>query len=441
MIPTRGKPGRLSRAACGLLVAVLAAALSACSTGAAGSDPPGTITLSFLSYNFGTADLGGQGTQELIDTFERANPSIKIAPQGVAVKDTLTKARASAAGGVPFDVAQVGWSKMAEAYQSLPVVPVQQIPSPQEWQSTIAGFNQTVLRATERNGVVTAMPYTMSIPTLFYNDALFIKAGLDPQRPPRTFAEVQADALAVRRAGAQGVYVDVANASKSDFLTQSLVNSNGGALLSPSGQITLDAPPAVGALAAMADLTRSGAQPAVSEDDALAAFKAGNLGMLLTSTAVLAGLDKAAQGKFTVRAAAFPGFGTLPPRPTYSGAGLVVLSKDKAKQQAAWTFVKFLTSAQAFTIITTKIGYLPLRPETVTDPRYLADYFAKDPRLLPALRQLDTLAPYTYFPGPKANQAVVALQDDAVAPIVLRGADPQQTLIQVAEKIRGLVGP
>jgi len=35
----------------------------------------------------------------------------------------------------------------------------------------------------------------------------------------------------------------------------------------------------------------------------------------------------------------------------------------------------------------------------------------------------------------------VALQDDAVAPIVLRGADPQQTLTQVAGKIRGLVGP
>lgn len=119
----------------------------------------------------------------------------------------------------------------------------------------------------------------------------------------------------------------------------------------------------------------------------------------------------------------------------------MVLSKDKAKQQAAWTFVQFLTSAQAFTIITSKIGYLPLRPETVTDPRYLADYFAKDPRLLPALHQLDTLTPYTFFPGPKANQAVVALQDDAVAPIVLRGADPQQTLTQVAGKIRGLVGP
>jgi len=185
MIPTRERPDRLSSAACGLLAAVLAAALSACSTGATGSGPPGTITLSFLSYNFGTADLGGQGTQELIDTFERANPSIKIAPQGVAVKDTLTKARASAAGGAPFDVAQIGWSKIAEAYQTLPVVPVQQIPPPQEWEADIAGFNQTVLRATERNGVVTAMPYTMSIPTLFYNEALWPTPASPTSSPSR----------------------------------------------------------------------------------------------------------------------------------------------------------------------------------------------------------------------------------------------------------------
>ena len=41
-----------------------------------------------------------------------------------------------------------------------------------------------------------------------------------------------------------------------------------------------------------------------------------------------------------------------------------MLAKDKAYQQAAWQFIKFLTSAEGFTIITSKIGYLPRARES-----------------------------------------------------------------------------
>lgn len=248
----------------------------------------------------------------------------------------LTKLRTSTLGGNAFDVAQIGWSKMAEAYQTLPITPVQKIASGQDWADTTAGFNPAVLQATQHDGLTAAMPYTMSIPTLFYNADLFRAAGLDPSRPPATFDELKADALALAQHGSSGVYVDAANASKSDFLTQSLVDSDGGAVVSPQGTVTLDQAPVVDALRTLADLTHSGAQPAVGENDALAAFKAGKLGMLVTSTAVLAALDQAAAGKFQVLAAGLPRFGDKLARPTYSGAGLVVLSKDPAKQQAAW---------------------------------------------------------------------------------------------------------
>lgn len=54
--------------------------------------------------------------------------------------------------------------------------------------------------------------------------------------------------------------------------------------------------------------------------------------------------------------------------------------------------------------------------------------------------QLADVAPYTAFPGDNANQAVVVLQDDAVEPIVLRGADPEATLHRAAAEIRELIG-
>jgi multiple sugar transport system substrate-binding protein len=125
---------------------------------------------------------------------------------------------------------------------------------------------------------------------------------------------------------------------------------------------------------------------------------------------------------------------------TFSGAGLVVLAKDPAVRQAAWKFISFLTSAQGFTVITSKIGYLPLRPGLVNDPRYLASYYQKDPRIGPALKQLGQVTPYMFFNGGQAAQAVATLQDDAVQPIVFGGANPAATLARVSQQIQGLLG-
>jgi multiple sugar transport system substrate-binding protein len=410
--------------------------LSGCG-GTNAAESAGHVTIDFLSYNYGTPDIGGKGTQELLDAFHAAHPNIEVKPIGVATKDVLTKLRTDAAAGALPDVAQIGWSKMAEAYASLPIVPVQDVAGG-EWAAHVAGLAPGIMSAVASDGKVKAMPYTMSIPIMYYNATLFGKAGLDPQRPPTTMDGVKQAALQIKKSGAEGVYIDAANSGKSDFLTQSLVASNGGSLVGADGAVTLDKPAAVQALTTIQDLTTSGAQPAVKSEDGIAAFKAGKVGMLVTSTALLASLDAVAKGTFDLRTAGYPSFGDKPARPTYSGAGLAVFAKDQPRQRAAWAFIKFLTSEQGFTIITKKIGYLPLRESIVTDPKYLADYFASDKRMLPSLAQLPTVTPYTSFPGKRANEAVVVLQDQAVEPIMLRGADPAKTLAEVAGKIRGL---
>ncbi|MCM3924013.1 ABC transporter substrate-binding protein [Frankia sp. AiPs1] len=426
-----------------ITAAVLAACGSSSDSGATaaatGSDQK--ISVSFLSYNYGTPDIGGKGTQALIDAFEKAHPNITVKPQGVAVADVLTRLQTDTAAGSPPDVAQIGWSKMAAAYQLLPIVPVQDIPTRADWNAAMAGFSQHLLSAVAVDGKVKAVPYTISIPVIFYNADLFRKAGLDPTTPPTTVAEVKKDALAIKeKAGAQGAYFAVVDSGKSDYLTQSVIASNGGREVGPDGLPAFDQPAAVGALAAMQDLTTSGAQPAITATNAVAAFGAGKLGMLIGSTAVTASLQKAATGRFELRTAGFPSFGSRPAAPTYSGAGLAVLAKDSAHQQAAWEFIKFLTSAEGFTIITSKIGYLPLRPSLATDPKYLAPYFAANKLLSPALAQLDSVSPYRSFTGKRASQAVVAVQDDAVEPIVLRGANPASTLSSVAGQVRGVLG-
>jgi multiple sugar transport system substrate-binding protein len=415
--------------------------LSACSTAAPSGtdDAAGTTTITFSSYNYGTQGAAGTGTQKLLDRFAELHPDITVQPQAVATADVLTKTKTAVAAGSPPDVVQMGYSKLAEAFETLPVQSLEAIAG-EEWEPSVEGIQEAFVTTGTSDGEVRALPYTVSVPTLFYNADLFRDAGLDPEKPPATIEEVRSDARAIVDAGHHGVYFGIVDSAKSDYVTQSVINSAGGSLITPDGGVGLDSDEAVAGLEAVQELTTDGLQPAVGLEDALSDFAGGDLGMFVVSTSVSGQLEAAAEGAFELRSAGFPAFGAGPARPTFSGAGLVVLSEDPARQAAAWELVKFLTSKEGYTMITQDIGYLPLRSDIVDDPEYLGGFFGRDDLLVPPLEQLDTVSPYQSFSGPQANRAVVLLQDEAIEPIVLRDADVRSTLGDTAGRLRDLVG-
>jgi multiple sugar transport system substrate-binding protein len=422
-----------------LTAAALLGGLAACDTP---TTPAGTagqpVTITFSSYTYGTQGAAGAGTKKLLEQFAAAHPEITVEAQAVPTADVLTKTKADVAAGDPPDVVQLGYSKLAEAFETLPLQSLEGVAGA-DWAGHVEGITPALVQTGVHDDQVTALPFTVSIPTVFYNADLFRDAGLDPDRPPTTMTEIRAAAAALKAKGTNGIYFGIADSSKSDYLTQSVLDSAGAATIDDAGQVAFDSPAAIAALTEVQALTTEELQPAVSVDDALASFSSGKLGMLVVSTAVAGNLKQAADGSFELRSTGFPSFADRPAAPTFSGAGLIMLSADAAEQRASWELIKFLTSADGYTTVAKDIGYLPLRAELVDDPRYLKDHFATNKLLLPPLRQLPSVSPYRSFPGKNANQAVVLLQDNAVEPIVLRGADPAQTLRSVADRVRALV--
>ena len=53
----------------------------------------------------------------------------------------------------------------------------------------------------DTQGRMLSMPFNSSTPVFFYNKDAFKKAGLDPNKPPKTWDEVEADALKLKDAG------------------------------------------------------------------------------------------------------------------------------------------------------------------------------------------------------------------------------------------------
>ena len=146
----------------------------------------------------------------------------------------------------------------------------------------------------------------------------------------------------------------------------------------------------------------------------------------------------ASEGNFELQVAAMPSFGDKPTAPTNSGSALFILSKDPVKQRAAWELMQFLTSKHAYTEITSKIGYLPLRLDIVEDPEFLKPWVDAHPMIRPNLEQLTRLTPNMAFAGPNYRQ-VENMMKDAASEAVLGNGDPYQVLENAQTQAQALM--
>lgn len=428
----------------------------AASTTAAGGTAPGTtqgnptatlpqipadqtVSISFVSYNFGTPGLGGKGVQQLIDEFQTLHPNIKVVGRNAGITDFLKTIVAEAAAGNPPDLAQLALPNLDYAVSNLPLQAINKIAPQAEYAEYTKHILPQALKLGIYNGNLYAGAYTFSTPTLFYNGDIFKAAGLDPAKPPATWDEVRQYSQQIKaRTDKFPIAVDTFPGG-GDWVIQSLINSNGGTTLSADKtKATFNQAPAIEVFKMWQGLVNDGLQPKIGFNDAIAAMSNGTLGMYISSTVLLPSLISASNGKWDLRTGAEPAFGTKTVRPVNSGSGLYLMSKDPLKQRAAWEFIKFAGSQRGNTIITSVMGYLPLRDDVVNDPNFLKPFLDKEPRLQPALQQLGNLETWVAWPGANSSQAM-QIYIQAAQDVVYNGQDAQKTMDTAAERVTQLL--
>ncbi len=389
------------------------------------------VKITFYSYNLAIASQK-DGTQLLIDEFEAAHPNIDIDPIAVPSTEINTKVQADIAAGASPDVAQLVFDGLDYAVHNYNAKALEDVVPAEELAQTFEGFSPNGLELGRLNGKTYGMPFTFSTPVLFYNAKLFADAGLDPASPPATWAEVKEAALQIaEKTDAEGVHIG--GSSGNDWIVQALIGSNGGRVLSEDRTtIMYGEPEAVGAIQMWQDLVTSGAHDKLNDGEVIQAFSEGKLGMLLYTSALQSAFIGASQaGGWELKAAAMPSFDGKPTTPVNSGSALFILSQDEAKQKAAWEFVKFVTSERGYTIITSKMGYLPLRTAIVDDPKYLKDWVEANPLVKPNLEQLTRLSPWVSYPGSNWLQIETTLLEAVQRSI--QSTDDVATILQEAQ--------
>ncbi|MCD2172099.1 ABC transporter substrate-binding protein [Rhizobium sp. C4] len=387
------------------------------------------VTISYYNYNLATAGIGGEATKKLIAEFEAANPNIKVNGVGVTSAEISTRVQADVAAGRGPDVAQMVFSDFDFMVHNLGAVALEDIIPTAELKAHFEGISPKGLALGVYEGKTYGLAYTFSTPVLFYNADLFRKAGLDPENPPKTWAEVKVAAKAiVDKAGAEGIATGIFGPSAGDWLFQGLIRSNGASVLSKDRKtLTFASAEGIEAVSMLQDLYKSGVYSNLDISAAMDAMAAGTVGMYLQTSAVQGYLVKGAKGNFELRASTMPRFGDKPVRPNNSGSALVIMSHDPVKQRAAWELMKFMTSKHAYTVITSQIGYLPLRTDIVNDPQYLGEWVKDHPLIQPNLQQLAVLEPWESFPGANYRQIVKTMMDGAEQ-AVFGGGDPAKAM-------------
>lgn len=427
----------LSTAACGL------GTPSSAPAGPAAMAPPlapdQQVTITFESYNFGLAGAWTDTFNALLGQFQQAHPNIHVTaqkPQGSdpnPAHNAISSVQTETAAGNPPDVAQIGFDGLQFAAGQLGAKPLDDLVGKDEVQANFGGaqpFAPAIRTLGDVQGKTYGVPFVLSTPVFYYNATLFQQAGLDPDNPPKTWDEVRQDGEKIKQAtGKDGAYVDCLTKSASDWCFQSLVRSNGGNVLSADKKtLTFDDPAVAQVVKSAQDMVTSSAMPKLSQLQAVTAFGRGDIGMFLESSSQQGTFQKGAKGgNWDLRAAPMPSFGEHAAVPTNSGAALFVFANDSAKQRAAWELIKFLTSPQAYTMITSKIGYLPLRLDLLDDPQGLQSWAAQNPMIKPNVDQLWRVEPWVSFPGNNFQQVRDTMMD-AVEKSVFQGADPQATL-------------
>ncbi|WP_173932008.1 ABC transporter substrate-binding protein [Chelativorans sp. Marseille-P2723] len=395
------------------------------------------VTISFYNYNLASAGIGREATLELIEAFEKANPLIKVEPIGAPSNEVLSRVQADMVAGQDVDVAQLVFRDLIYAAEQLGAQPLEDVVG-QELADHAGGFVPSGLSLGEVEGKTYGLAYVFSTPIMYINRTLFEQAGLDPDQPPRTWEDVKAAGIAIaEKTGKHGFFPGAYGPADGTFVYQSIVMSNGGKVRD-GNTLTFAEKNQADAVAMLRDLIDSGAHARIDVGAHVDTFQSGNLGMFLYTSAVLNRLESAAAGNFELGLAAMPAFGDKPTAPTNSGSAIFMFSQDPVKQRAAWELMKFLTSDEAYTIITTKIGYLPLRLGTLDDPRYLKNWIEANPKYRANLEQLERLTPNIAFGGPNYRQ-VENMMKDAVTEAVFGTGDAYEILRAAQERAQPLM--
>jgi len=275
--------------ATGLFVAVGAASMATAAS---------KVTISVAALRPGSSDAAQKQFNDNVALFEKQNPNINVKAVDYAWNGA-TFAAQLAGGTLPtvFTVPFTDARTLGEHHQVADITAgVKKWPYFAKFQPTI------IAEATTSKGRIIGVPYAAYAQALHYNRQLFKQAGLDPNKPPTTWAQLRQDAKQIADKTGQTGYAEMGlNDNTAGWILTTVTYTLGGRMETGRGTsavATVNNPYTVDALSILHNMrwvdnsmgsTFDYTWPTINQ-----AFAAGKIGMFINGSDIYTFLVQAA---------------------------------------------------------------------------------------------------------------------------------------------------
>jgi sn-glycerol 3-phosphate transport system substrate-binding protein len=386
--------------------------------------------------------------QQQIAAFEQQHPDIhvKLVNQ-TAYRDLFDKYIAGLQTGDLPDIGQFEETTVQQLVDSQSTVTMADCVRADHY--ALKDFLPRAIAYYSTEGVLRAMPWTVSNPVVIYNKPAVVKAGIDPTKPPETLDQMRAYAQKIVDSGVakHGMalhvepFVNEFLYAKSGLL---YVNNDNGRTARATKSL-LDVPGGVKIWTWWRDMVESGlaVDTGATEGDVshLFALGTGDAAMTFEASGALGPIDAVlASGQFAGTEigvwplpALRPGGGV----PVGDGALWIPKASSPQKQAAAWELIKFLVSPeqQAALNVSSRGGYIPIRASSLDDPA-LKSLWDERPYLRVPFDQIEAGANNATASGSVigAYQGVRDAVREGFVRMLAEGQSPKSALREAANK-------
>ena len=219
------------------LLGVLAAGAAAFIAGAAGA-----VDIQF----YYPVAVGGPITK-IIDgyaaDFEKENPGIKIKPvYSGTYQDTIAKVLTALKGGEAPHLSVILSTDMYTLIDEEAIVAWDEVAKTPDDKKWLESFYPAFMENSRTGGKTWGIPFQRSTVVMYWNKDLYKEAGLDPEKPANTWAEMLEHAKKLTKRDASGNVtqwgVQIPSSGFPYWLFQGLTTPNGAILMNDAGNQT-----------------------------------------------------------------------------------------------------------------------------------------------------------------------------------------------------------
>lgn len=355
-----------------LSLTVLAAfSLGTSSATAASNTKP--VTIQFWNYWDGD---NGKALSALVSEFNKTNRNIVVKPVTFPWGALLPKLQAAIASGATPALAATDIAWMANMNQSGKLV---------DLGSALGGIKKAtgdiypqLLTYGLYKGKLQSLPASTNNLSLFYNKDLFRKAGLNPNKPPKTWAEMRAAAIAISKLGdgIQGMEIYVQPGEGLTWQFQPYLWQSGAGFLNKANTApTFNTAAGRTALQFLVDLINVDHAATAGQ---WGAFDKGQAGMRIDGSWMVGGYRNNAPFEFGTAMLPIPDGGVH--ATNMGGEQIMAFKGSAASQAAAVKFISWFTSAPIQARWDVKTNFMPIRA-SVANSNVILKHIAGEPAL------------------------------------------------------------